>query len=79
MARCPGDVVCADAASERVLLSGGVALLEGFAQQLEKRICLPVLTLPEPREATVRGCHACLARLESFGDFGLDAQAGARL
>jgi rod shape-determining protein MreB len=60
--------VCADAASERVLLSGGLALLDGFAQELEKHICLPVLTLPEPREATVRGCHACLSKLESFAD-----------
>jgi rod shape-determining protein MreB len=74
----PADV-CADAASERVLLSGGLALLRGFAEQLEKRICLPVLILPDPREATVRGCHACLARLEDFGDFGLDEQATARL
>lgn len=64
----PADV-CADAASERVLLSGGVALLDGFAQQLEKRICLPVLTLPDPRGATARGCHACLAQLETLRDF----------
>jgi rod shape-determining protein MreB len=69
----PADV-CADAATERILLAGGMALLDGFAQQLEKRICLPVLTLPDPRNATVRGCRACLAKLESFADFGLEAQ-----
>ena len=72
----PADV-CADAASESVMLSGGLALLNGFAEQLEKQICLPVLTLPDPRSATVRGCHACLLKLESFSDFGLDAQSAS--
>jgi rod shape-determining protein MreB len=72
--------VCADAATERVLLSGGMALLAGFAQQLEKHICLPVLTLPDPTHATVRGCHACMERIEEFSAFGLEAQPGhARL
>jgi rod shape-determining protein MreB len=72
--------VCADAATERVLLSGGMALLAGFAEQLEKHICLPVLTLPDPTHATVRGCYACLERIEDFSAFGLEAQPGhARL
>jgi len=70
----PADV-CADAASERILLAGGLALHDGFAEELEKHICLPVLVLPEPREATVRGCHACLTQLEDFEAFGLEAQA----
>jgi len=72
--------VCADAATERVLLSGGMALLAGFAEQLEKQVCLPVLTLPDPSDATVRGCLACLERVEDFEAFGLEAQPGhARL
>lgn len=75
----PADV-CADAATERVLLSGGMALLAGFAEQVEKHISLPVLTLPDPTHATVRGCFACLSRIEDFEAFGLEAHAGhARL
>jgi rod shape-determining protein MreB len=64
--------LCADAANESVLLSGGGSLLRGFDRALEKTIFLPVVRVQDPRSAVVRGCCACLTQLDELKELALE-------
>ncbi len=47
-------------------LSGGGALIPGFATLLEEVIQVPVIIVPDPLRAVVRGCGIVLENLQDY-------------
>lgn len=64
--------VLADIMQRGIHLSGGGALIPGFAALLEELIQVPVIVVPDPLRAVVRGTGIVLENLESYEEILID-------
>ncbi len=64
--------VLADIMQRGVHLSGGGALIPGFAALLEEVIQVPVIIVPDPLRAVVRGTGVVLENLEQYEEILID-------
>lgn len=69
--RTPPEVV-ADIMQRGVHLSGGGALIPGFAPLLEEVLQVPVIVVPDPLRAVVRGTGMVLERLDTYEEVLID-------
>ena len=69
--RTPPEVV-ADVMQRGIHLSGGGAMIPGFAQLLEEVIQVPVIVVPDPLRAVVRGTGMVLENLEKYEEILID-------
>lgn len=69
--RTPPEVV-ADIMQRGIHLSGGGALIPGFAQLLEEVMQVPVLVVPDPLRAVVRGTGMVLENLDTYEEILID-------
>ncbi|MEX0931085.1 MAG: rod shape-determining protein [Candidatus Paceibacterota bacterium] len=64
--------VLADIMQRGIHLSGGGALIPGFAALLEELIQVPVIVVPDPLRAVVRGTGIVLENLEAYEEILID-------
>lgn len=64
--------VLADLMQRGIHLSGGGALIPGFASLLEEVIQVPVIIVPDPLRAVVRGTGIVLENLDSYAEILID-------
>jgi rod shape-determining protein MreB len=69
--RTPPEVV-ADVMQRGIHLSGGGALIPGFAPLLEEVIQVPVIVVPDPLRAVVRGTGMVLEQLDTYEEILID-------
>lgn len=69
--RTPPEVV-ADVMQRGIHLSGGGAMIPGFAQLLEEVIQVPVIVVPDPLRAVVRGTGMVLENIEKYEEILID-------
>lgn len=69
--RTPPEVL-ADIMQRGIHLSGGGALIPGFAALLEEVIQVPVIVVPDPLRAVVRGMGIVLENLDQYAEFLID-------
>lgn len=69
--RTPPEVV-ADIMQRGIHLSGGGALIPGFAPLLEEVLQVPVIVVPDPLRAVVRGTGMVLERLDEYEEILID-------
>lgn len=69
--RTPPEVV-ADIMQRGIHLSGGGAMIPGFAALLEEVIQVPVIVVPDPLRAVVRGTGMVLENLEKYEEILID-------
>lgn len=69
--RTPPEVL-ADIMQRGIHLSGGGALIPGFASLLEEIIRVPVIVVPDPLRAVVRGTGIVLENLEAYEEILVD-------
>jgi rod shape-determining protein MreB len=60
--------VLADIMQRGIYLSGGGALIPGTARLLEELIGVPVVTVPDPLRAVIRGTGIVLENLDEYAD-----------
>ena len=63
--RTPPEVL-ADIMQRGIHLSGGGAMIPGFAALLEEVVQVPVIVVPDPLRAVVRGTGIVLENLEAY-------------
>jgi len=64
--------VLADIMQRGIHLSGGGALIPGLAELLEEMINVPVIVVPDPLRAVVRGTGIVLENLDSYEEILID-------
>jgi len=64
--------VLADVMQRGIYLSGGGALIPGFAALLEEVIQVPIIVVPDPLKAVVRGTGMILENLDSYEELLID-------
>lgn len=64
--------VLADVMQRGIYLSGGGALIPGFAELLEEIIQVPVVIVPDPLRAVVRGTGIVLENLDKYEEILID-------
>lgn len=69
--RTPPEVV-ADIMQRGIHLSGGGALIPGFTELLEEVIQVPVIVVPDPLRAVVRGTGMVLEHLDKYEEILID-------
>lgn len=69
--RTPPEVL-ADIMQRGIHLSGGGALIPGFAALLEEVIQVPVIVVPDPLRAVVRGTGMVLENLDTYEEILID-------
>ncbi|MAZ30157.1 rod shape-determining protein [bacterium] len=69
--RTPPEVV-ADIMQRGIHLSGGGALIPGFATLLEEVLQVPVIVVPDPLRAVVRGTGIVLEHLDKYEEILID-------
>lgn len=69
--RTPPEVL-ADIMQRGIHLSGGGALIPGFAALLEEVIQVPVIVVPDPLRAVVRGIGIALENLDTYEEILID-------
>jgi rod shape-determining protein MreB len=67
--------VLADVMQRGIHLSGGGALIPGFAELLEEVIQVPVIVVPDPLRAVVRGTGIVLENLERYEELLIDNES----
>ncbi len=67
LSETPPEVV-ADIMQHGVYLSGGGALIPGAARLLEESVGVPVIMVPDPLRAVIRGAGVVLERLDAYAD-----------
>jgi len=72
--RTPPEVV-ADIMQRGIHLSGGGALIPGFAPLLEEVLQVPVIVVPDPLRAVVRGTGVVLEQLHTYEEVLIDNEA----
>ena len=68
--------VLADIMQRGIHLSGGGALIPGFAALLEEVIQVPVIVVPDPLRAVVRGTGIVLENLDTYEEILIDNEGG---
>lgn len=69
--RTPPEVL-ADVMQHGIYLSGGGALIPGVSQLLEEVLHVPVIVVPDPLHAVVRGTGIVLENIERYEDILID-------
>ncbi|MAZ56236.1 rod shape-determining protein [bacterium] len=69
--RTPPEVL-ADIMQRGIYLSGGGALIPGFAELLEDVIQVPIIVVPDPLRAVVRGTGIVLENLDKYEEVLID-------
>lgn len=69
--RTPPEVL-SDIMQKGIYLSGGGALIPGFAELLESIIRVPVIVVADPLRAVIRGIGATLENLDEYKDLLID-------
>ena len=69
--KAPPDII-SDILQNRVLLTGGVALLHGIVHQLESRLRLSVEAMDEPAEAVARGLSTIVSDRNRYSHIYVD-------
>lgn len=64
--------VLADIMQRGVHLSGGGALIPGLAPLLEHALQVPVIVVPDPLRAVIRGAGIVIEQLEDYGEILID-------
>lgn len=66
--------VLADIIQRGIHLSGGGALIPGFATLLEEIIQVPVIVVPDPLRAVIRGTGIVLENIDSYEEILIDSE-----
>ena len=64
--------VLADIMQKGIHLSGGGALIPGLAQLLEHALQVPVIVVPDPLRAVVRGAGIVIENLDEYDEILID-------
>ncbi|HMO78032.1 MAG TPA: rod shape-determining protein, partial [Candidatus Paceibacterota bacterium] len=64
--------VLADIMQRGIHLSGGGALIPGLASFLEEALQVPVIVVPDPLRAVIRGAGIVIENLELYEDVFID-------
>lgn len=69
--------VLADIMQRGIHLSGGGALIPGLAALLEHALQVPVLVVPDPLRAVIRGAGVVIENLEAYSEILLDHESSS--
>jgi rod shape-determining protein MreB len=71
--RTPPEVL-ADVMQRGITLAGGGALIPGFPQLLESVLKIPVIVVPDPLRAVIRGVGTILEQIETYEELLADSE-----